>query len=169
MRREAGWLGIFAGPDQAARAIEALRAAGAKEVRAGMPAPFENVQHALGRGPSRLGFFTFGGAIVGAGLGYLFAGWTALDWPLDIGGRPAVAWVPYTVIAFECAILIGALTNLTAVLWSSAMARRRRPIPNRPELAGDRVGVFVPEPVGQIHCAELFRAAGALEVERVEG
>ncbi len=169
MRHEAGWLGIFATPDGAAQAIEALRAAGTKDVRAGMPAPFENVQHALGRGPSKLGFVTFTGAVTGACLGYLFSGWTALDWPLDIGGRPQVAWVPHTVIAFECAILIGALSNLLSVLWGAARARRRLAVPDRAELAKDRVGVFVPEPAALPNCGELLRAAGALEVEHVEG
>ncbi|HUB06856.1 MAG TPA: DUF3341 domain-containing protein [Myxococcales bacterium] len=168
MPREPGWLGLFAAPEQAARAIEALRAAGAEDVRAGMPAPYEDVQRALGRGPSKLGFVTFGGALLGACLGYLFAGWTALDWPLDIGGRPPVAWVPHTVIAFECAVLIGALTNLAAVLWSAARERGQRPLPPRPAFAGDRVGVFVPEaPVG-VDCDAVLRAAGAVEVERVQ-
>ena len=168
MRHEAGWLALFDSPSGAAKAIRSLRAQGCGDVRAAMPAPYPEVEHALGLGPSRLGWITFAGALTGAFLGYLFTAWTSLDWPIDIGGRPFVSFVPYTVIGFECTILFGALSNLTAVFVGSAVARRRRAVPLRPEFAHDRIGVFVPDgEAGSVPCESLCRQAGALEVSHV--
>lgn len=168
MRREGGWLGIFGTPGEAAKAIELLRGAGCQDVRAAMPTPYPEIERAFGRGHSGLGWVTFTGGITGACCGFLFASWTALDWPLNIGGRPPIALIPYTVIGFECAILFGALTNLTAVLISNFRARRTRAVPTRIEFAADRLGVFVPDhAVGGLSCEALLQQAGALEVEHV--
>src|SRR5262249_27392851 len=145
MRPDPGWLGVFRNPDDAARAVKSLRAAGCTDVRSAMPAPYGDVQGALGAGPSRIGWFTFLAALTGMLAWYAFASWTSLDWPLNIGGRPKVSLLPYTVIGFECTILFGGLGNLIALLILMARSRRVRPMPKRTEFSRDRVGVFVPD------------------------
>jgi len=166
--RETGWLGVFRTPEDATRAVKALRGAGFSDVRAAMPAPFGNVQRALGFGPSKIGWVTFIAALTGMFAGYVFASWASVDWPLNIGGRPKVSLLPYTVIGFECTILFGALGNLIALLILMARARVMRPMPKRPEFSEDRVGVFVPDLAerGQ-PCDAILRDAGAIEVDHV--
>ncbi len=169
-RREkgGGLLAVFDSPHDAARAIASLRQRGCDDVRAAMPAPYPEVERALGRSPSRIGWITFAGGLAGACFGYLFTSWTSVDWPLNIGGRPLVSLVPYTVIGFECMILFGALTNLTAVLIGAFWSRWRRGLPDRAEFAGNRIGVFVPAAqAGDAPCEALCREAGAVEVSHV--
>ena len=169
MPREVGWIGSFRHPEGAAAAIGALRAAGVKEIRAAMPAPFHEVDAALHRRPSRLGWITFVGGLTGALAGFWFTSWTSLDWPLNIAGKPFVSLVPYSVIAFECFVLFGALTNLGALAVLVVLGRRRA-MPHRPEFSRDRIGVIAweagcPDPK---RCSEILLGAGAEEVERVE-
>jgi hypothetical protein len=170
MPREPLLLATFRSPAEAAKAIGELRAAGCEGIRAVMPAPYESIAHALGRGPSRIGWITFAGSLIGAASGYALAIGTALDWPLIFSGKPVVSPVPYTVIAFESAVLIGALTNLCAVLVSVAWERRNR-LPHSERFSGDRVGVFLPLPstAETTRWSELLRREGAEKVEQIDG
>ena len=169
MPRSPGWLGVFRNPDDATRAVTSLRGAGCKDLRAAMPAPYGNVQKALGLGPSQIGWVTFIAALTGMFAGYLFASWTSVDWPLSIGGRPKVSLLPYTVIGFECTILFGGLGNLIALLILMARSRRARSMPMRPEFSEDKVGIFVPDRSAAkgVACDNLLLQAGAIEVEHV--
>ena len=88
MPLEGGWLGIFASPGGRGEGHRALKGAGCQDIRAAMPTPYPEIDAAFGRGPSQLGWLTFTGGITGALCGFLFSSWTALDWPLNIGGRP---------------------------------------------------------------------------------
>jgi hypothetical protein len=170
MPREPLLMVTFQSPGEAARAIHGLREAGCNGIRVVMPAPYESVAHALGHGPSKLGWFTFAGAMIGAASGYGLAIYTSLDWPLIFSGKPIVSPVPYTVIAFESAVLIGALVNLTAVLIGAAWARRHR-LPHTERFSNDRIGVFLPLPrAGDAgRWSELVRREGAEKVEQIDG
>jgi hypothetical protein len=170
MRREPMLMASFLSPGEAAQAIHGLRAAGCEGIRVVMPAPYESIAHALGRGPSPLGWFTFAGGLVGAASGYALAIYTSLDWPLIFSGKPIVSPVPYTVIAFESAVLIGALVNLAAVLIGAAWARRRR-LPHADRFSGDRIGLFVPLPkaADAKRWSDLLRHEGAEKVEQIDG
>jgi hypothetical protein len=160
-----GVLGTFAEPRAAAAAIRVLRAGGFEDVRAAMPAPYPSVVEAVGHPPSGLGWITFPGAILGLGCGVLLTVGTSLAWPLVTGGKPIVSWPPYVVIEFEVTVLIGALTNLAALLVG-ASRRRARAFPVRAAFHADRIGVFAAG--GDPDAAErLLRASGAEEVSRV--
>ncbi len=165
-----GLLATFQSPGAAARAIRELRGTGVQGIRAAMPAPYHEVEAALGNPPSQIGWWTLGGAIVGLASGYALTCWTSADWPLVIGGKPIVSPIPYTVIAFECMVLIGALVNLVAVLTSAFVGRRRARMPQRPAFSQNRIGVFVPCASGTAEgsCEMILRREGAEEVERAE-
>jgi molybdopterin-containing oxidoreductase family membrane subunit len=170
MPREPLLLASFQSPGSAARAIQGLRDAGCKGIRVVMPAHYESIAHALGHGPSPLGLFTFAGALLGTALGYALTIWTSLDWPMILSGKPIVSPVPYTVIAFESAVLIGALTNLAGVLVGAAWARRH-PLPHAERFSGHRIGVFVPlaDSGDAGRWSDLLKREGAEKVEQVDG
>ncbi len=166
MRHEAGVVGVFAEPAAAVAAIEALRSAGHRDLRAAMPALYEEIMHALGRPRSRLGIATMTGAVVGTATGFVLCITMSLSWSLITGGKPITALQPFVVIAFELSVLFGALVNLTALAIGVARGRRRRGVPPDARFTDDRIGVFVAD--GDPAAAEtLLQAAGALEVRRV--
>ncbi len=159
-------LALFSEPDQAARAIEALRAAGLEDVHAAMPAPFPGVLRALGQPRSRLGGGVFLGTVVGVASGYALCVATSLAWPLVTGGKPIVSWPAFTVIGFEAAVLIGGLTTHALLAFTTAASRlRERAALRDPRFSQDRIGVLAG---GDPALAErLLREHGAEEVRRV--
>jgi hypothetical protein len=164
MPAERGALGTFVEPGDAARAVEALRAAGFR-VDAAMPAPFPEVMRALGRRRSALGLVTFPGAIAGLLFGITLTVYTSLSWRLVTGGKPIVSIPPFLIVIFELTVLIGSLTNLVAVVVGSARGARRQAVVAAAGTAGDRIALFAAGDPAM--AARLLRESGAEEVHDV--
>ncbi len=167
MPPETGVLAVFADPTTAAEAVRRLRAGGAADIRLATPAPYPELIQALGRPRSKLDAVTLSAAALGAIAGFALCIGTALAWPLMTGGKPIVSIPPFVIIAFALSVLIGATTNLVAVILLARRGRRRRGAPRDARFSADRIGVFVVG--GNLASAEaILRAAGAEEVRRVE-
>jgi hypothetical protein len=164
MRAEAGVLATFADPADAARAIEALRARGIRDLHAAMPAPFPAVVRALRKPRSTIDYATLPGALLGLVCGILLTVLTSLAWPLTTGGKPIVAIPQFLVIFFEMTVLVGAITNLVAVTVRSFLGSGGR-FPPGLSFNGDLVGVFAAG--GGEEAERVLRGAGAQEVRRV--
>lgn len=164
MPREGGVLAVFADVSAAAGAVRALKAEGI-EVRAAMPAPFEEMQEALGKPISLIGLSTLTGAVAGGGFGLLLAAGGSWAWPIVVGGMPIVSFPAFLVIVFEVAVLFGALTNFVGLMSVAMLARLRRPVPFDRRFTRDRIGLFVPG--GAERSRVLLIAGGAEEVRDV--
>jgi hypothetical protein len=161
-----GVLGIFAGASEAANAVRALRARGHRKVFAVMAAPFPEVIDALGRPASPLGWATLVGAFAGASCGFALCISTAFAWPLLTSGKPIVSVPPFAIVAFELAVLFGALATIASVVIGAFVARRRPPIPYDPAFSADAVGVFAAGPA-EADLDALLTDAGAREIRHV--
>jgi hypothetical protein len=166
MLREPGAMGVFVEPEAAASAIRSLRAAGLVDVRAAMPAPYEQVIEALGMARSRLGIGVFLGVLAGVTCGLMLCILTSESWPLVTGGKPIVSIPAFIVIAFEASVLIGGTFTHALLAYTTATGRvRRSTFVHDPRFLSDRIGVFV---AGETALGEeLLRKAGAEEVRRV--
>lgn len=167
-RLDSGWLGVFDDPERATCAAIALREAGYRNVRATLPAPDGHLLDAIHPRPSRIGWLTLVAALTGTTCGYALTGWTSASWPLLVGGKPIVSWIPFTVIAFESTILIGGLTTFFGLLVLMARARHAHPAPREARFSKDQIAIFVGDDVAgpAQDCSEILRAAGAGEVRR---
>ncbi|MCB9537358.1 MAG: DUF3341 domain-containing protein [Myxococcales bacterium] len=124
-----GLLARFAGPDALAAALTALRDEGYARLDAYTPCPDEAVDAALGGPPSPLARFVLAGGLSGAGLAYLVLWWTqAVDYPLNIGGRPAHAPLAYVPLVFEGAVLCASLTAFVGFLLLCGLPRLWHPL-----------------------------------------
>ncbi len=166
MRREAGVLGTFARPGDAARAIRALKAKGHRDVLVAMPAPFPEVVAAVGKPRSFVDYITLPGALLGLCSGLLLTILTSLAWPLLTGGKPVVSLPPFVVITFELTVLIGSIANLVALTFGILGGGRSRHFPAHEKFNGDVIGVFAAG--GDPRSMEgILRESGAEEVSRV--
>ena len=165
MPRESGVLAVFADPVAAAHAVTAARAAGLRDVRAAMPAPFREVMEALEQPRSIIGVITLCGAVVGMCSGLWLTIGTSLALPISVGGKPVVALPAFLVIIFEFTVLIGGLTNFIGMLIGALVGRRKSWIPHDPRFLRDRIGVFLPGAAPSAHAFLL--KAGAEEVSDV--
>ncbi len=164
MATERGVVGSFASPEEAARAVTALKHAGFT-VHAAMPAPFPEVVAALGKPRSPIDYITLPGALLGLLAGVLLTVETSLAWKLVTGGKPIVSWPPFIIIIFEVTVLIGSLTNLVAVSVGTNRGGRPAAFPEHVRYNRDYVGVYAVG--GDPGTAErIVRESGAVEVAR---
>ena len=81
--------------------VESLKGAGFGDLEVYSPVPSHEIEHAVGKGPSRVRLWTLLGGLAGVCSGYLMTIWMAYDWPLVIGGKPFASIPAYTIIAFD--------------------------------------------------------------------
>lgn len=136
--------------DSTVEAIEGLRKAGFRDIRVNSPYPEHLIEAAMGYGQSPVRVFTLVGVLTGAATGFALTAWTSLDWPLIVGGKPQLGMPAYVVIAFELAMLFGALATVIGLLINARLPDTRSNIAYDPSFSADRFGVFVRVPVERV-------------------
>jgi len=92
------------------------------------PYAIHGLDEAMGIRRSRLALATFGGGLAGLlGAVALQVYCAVVDWPLDVGGKPANSALAFLPIAFEATILGAALATAAAFLWRTGLHPARRP------------------------------------------
>jgi hypothetical protein len=102
--------------------------------------------------------------LVGIGIGFFFAGGTALLYPLVTGGKAIVSIPVVAIISYETMMLLAVVLTFIAMV---VKIRRARPtIPPDPRI-GDAISIAVRLDDGarKEAIATLLREAGAIEVE----
>ena len=124
-----GWMAEFATADELLAAARRAREAGYCHAEAYSPFPIEGLAQALGFERSRVALFTFLGSL-GGGIGGFFLQWypAVIDYPVNIGGRPLDSWPMFVPVAFEMAILGGALAAVGSMLAGCGLPRLRHPV-----------------------------------------
>ena len=149
-KRRSGHLGFFAlfeHLDTTVDACKALRAAGYRGFRAYAPLPeHELLEEGLALKHSPVRVFTLVGGLTGAATGFAFTSWTSMDWPLVTGGKPILSMPAYVVIAFELAILFGALSTVIGLFINAGLPNLRRMVAYHPECSNGSFGVYVTAP-----------------------
>jgi hypothetical protein len=124
-----GVLGIFRTADAAANAAAHLRRSGIEAFDAYTPYPVESLDRI--RRPGRklmLPAIMFAAAVFGAGYGYWIQYWDeALDYPLNVGGRPYHSWPAFIVSAFEFMLLVTVAAGFFAMLAASRLPKLYHP------------------------------------------
>lgn len=161
-----GVLAAYRHIDAAIEAIGSLKELGYRDFSVYSPIPSHELADAIGHKVSPVRLWTLLGGLAGCAAGYAMTLWMSYDWPLVVGGKPVGSEIPYTVIAFELTILIGALCTVAGVVFHIIWSRRAAPFD--PRFSNDHIGIFVPCPTERRSAVEqLLRSSGAEEV-RVE-
>ena len=129
--------------DSTVDAIEGLKKAGFKDVKAYAPYPDHHIEHALGYDQSPVRVWTLVGGLTGAATGLAFTTWTSMDWPLVVGGKPIVSIPPYIIIVFELMVLFGALSTVIGLFVLSRLPNLKPAVVYDPEFSAGRFGVYV--------------------------
>lgn len=156
-------------------AAKALRGAGAQGLDAytpfGLPALEEQLE--LPR-PFWLPVLVLGGALLSGSAAFLLMWWTAaIDYPLNVGGRPLNSIPTDIPIVFESSILGAALTGFALTLLLSGMPRlhhRLETLPGFVRTSDDRywLGASSSNADEREQLVALLRRAGALHVHDAE-
>jgi hypothetical protein len=110
-------------------AARAAREAGYTVLDAYTPYPVEGLAAALGHPRNRVPFIVFVGGLVGAAVGFLMMYWTmAVDYPINVGGRPFNSWPVWIPITFELMILLASFGAFFGTLFLNGLPRLHHPV-----------------------------------------
>jgi Protein of unknown function (DUF3341) len=126
-----GMIGVFDTPEAVKDAARQLRSLGFRAVEAYTPYPVEGLDQVLspGRQLLFLPLVMFAAAVAGAAWGYFVQYWDeALDYPINVGGRPHNSWPAFIVGTFEFMLLVTVAAGLFALLASCRLPRLYHPI-----------------------------------------
>src|SRR2546427_8356030 len=131
-----GVLAEFDTPDELLAATRRAHEAGYRQMDAYTPFPIEGLAEALGFHRPRLPLIVLLGGIVGGVGGYLMQYWiAAIDYPLNIGGRPLHSWPAFIPVTFELTILGAALAAVLGMLVLNGLPMPYHPLFHVPRFA----------------------------------
>ncbi len=120
-----GLMAEFDNPTALVHAAERARLAGYRRMDAYSPIPIEELSEALGLRRTRLPLLVLLGGIAGCLGGYGLQYWVAaIEYPMNVAGRPFNSWPQFIPITFETTVLGAALTCFFA-MWPSTSCRSR--------------------------------------------
>jgi hypothetical protein len=117
-------------------AATAARKAGYTRVDAYSPFPIHGLAEAIGFRERLIPKFVFVAGATGGTLAFSFQYWvSAIDYPLNIGGRPYFSWVSFIPVSFELTILFAAFTAVISMLALNGLPQPYHPVFNNPAFA----------------------------------
>ncbi len=125
-----GIVAVFDSPEAVRGAAEHVRRSGFRAFEAYTPYPVEGLDQAVHPGRRTfLPILMFAGAVLGAAYGYWIQYWDeALNYPLNVGGRPYNSWPAFIVSAFEFMLLIAITAGFFGMLAASRLPRLYHPL-----------------------------------------
>ncbi len=124
-----GVLAEFRHPGALLEAARSVREAGFKRFDVHSPFPIHGMDRAMGLGNSLVGWLTVGGGIAGMALGVWLQWWTsAVDYPINISGKPFFAIEPSIPVIFELTILLAALSTVIGMFALNGLPRPYNPL-----------------------------------------
>ncbi|MEK7703961.1 MAG: DUF3341 domain-containing protein [Myxococcota bacterium] len=170
-----GIVAEFDSPQAIFHACEETREAGYRKWDAYTPFPVHGLERAMGLRASRVPWWTFILALTGLAAGLLLEWWTsAVDYPVVIAGKPYFSLPAFVPVAFELAILFGALGTFFGMLFYNRLPEHYHPIffaERFVRVSDDRFFVAVEAADPKFDAAatmRFFRELGAMSVELVE-
>ncbi|PIP35047.1 MAG: hypothetical protein COX20_13655 [Desulfobacterales bacterium CG23_combo_of_CG06-09_8_20_14_all_52_9] len=109
-------MGIFSDEETTLSAVRALKETPWSIENVMSPIPSREIADELSTKPSRVGYFTLAGGIIGFFTGFALSAYTALQWQLVVSGKPIVALVPFFIVGFEFTILFAVFGNVVGLI-----------------------------------------------------
>lgn len=161
-------IGSFADPDELMDGIDKLQANNVSIYDCFTPMPIHGIEAKLGVKPSRLPIAAFCFGLLGGTLGFSLLYYTMFyDWPMNIGGKPALPLPDFVPVTFECTILITALGMVATFFYRNHLFPGRAPRVMDLRATDDRFIIAVDAHENEDHAKieTLLKEAGAVEVK----
>ena len=161
-------LGLFGDESGLIGAIKEGREWRLRIVEVYAPYAVHGLDRVLGLKRSRLSLVCLIAGALGAALKLWFEIWTAaIDWPVDVGGKPWNSLPAFVPITFEVMVLFAGLGTVGAFLLVSRLRPGKQPKLIDPRITNDRFALLIEETdaafdVGRVRA--LLERHGAVEV-----
>lgn len=165
-----GVVAFFADDKTLLEAAKKTHAAGYRKFDSLSPFPIHGMDDAIGLKRSPVPWFTFVFGSLGCATGVWFQWWTsAVDWPLNVGGKPLFSLPAFVPVIFELTILFGALFSVAGMLMLCGLPKVNPPVID-PDITSHKFALFVPENdsgYNETQTQEFMKSIGATEVRKV--
>ena len=162
----------FAGEEDLLEATRAAREQGLNIIDVYTPYAVHGLDKALGLRPSRLSRVCLVCGILGAFFAMWFQYWsTAVDWPINVGGRPWNSWPAFIPVTFELMVLFAGLGVVFAFFVVSKLFPGKRAVLPAPGITSNRFLLVLEENSAAFDggaVRRLFQDFHALEMEERE-
>jgi hypothetical protein len=171
MGYKSGMAAIFLTEEQVLKAAKKTREMGYRKFDAVSPYPIHGMEEACGIERSWIPYVTFIMAWVGGGSGLLFTWWTsAVNWPINVGGKPMFSLPAFIPIIFELTVLFAALASVAALFYACGIPKIDPPVIDK-DLTSHKFAIFIPSDDSgyeEKKIEDMFRSLGAAEIKRTE-
>jgi Protein of unknown function (DUF3341) len=131
-----GLMAEFDDPHTLVEAAESAKQAGYRMMDAYSPFPIEGLDEAIGFHKSRISLVVLLGGLVGLFGGIGLQVWcAAIDYPINVGGRPFISLPSFVPITFECTVLVASLSAAFGMLILNGLPMMYHPVFNVPRFA----------------------------------
>ena len=165
-----GIAGIFLQEHTVLLAAKKVRESGFIKFDAITPYPVHGMEEACGIKRSTIPYVAFAAGCVGLLAAIALTYYTAaVDWPLNIGGKPMFSLPAFIPIMFELTVLFAALTSVGTLFVFCGMPKVDPPVIDK-DLTCHKFAIFIPEnDVGYNtdRVEKLLKDLGADEVKKV--
>ncbi len=124
-----GLLAEFPNPGALVSAARKVYSSGYRHFDTHSPFPIHGMDRAMGLGQAKIGYIALFGGVTGLGLATWLQWWTsAIDYPINISGKPFFAIEPSIPIMFELTVLFSALSAAGGMLALNGLPRPYNPL-----------------------------------------
>ena len=170
-----GVMAEFENPTDLVAAARKVYSLGYRRINGYSPYPIEELSEAIGFTHTKLPLIVFIGGLLG-GLGGFFMQYyiAAMDYPINVGGKPTNSWPAFIPITFEMTVLCAAFAAVLGMLMLNKLPQPYHPVFNVPNFAmatRDRffLAVEANDPkFDHAKVVDLLKSLGAQEVTDVE-
>lgn len=163
------FIGMFDNEHDTLAAIRASRRRGFKIVDVHGPYAVHGLEDAMGLQPSRLPWVVFAMGLAAAALKVWFEFWTtAVDWPVNVGGKPFNSLPAFVPVTFEVMVLGAGVTAVLAFLIVCRLFPGKRAALPVDGVTDDRFAVILEETDSTFDAADaarMFRDHHAVGIE----
>ncbi|MGE5085577.1 MAG: DUF3341 domain-containing protein [Bacillota bacterium] len=166
-----GIAGIWDNEAGILKAARKTRESGFTKFEAISAYPIHGMEEACGIKRSWIPYVTFVAGCTGLLSGLALTYWTsAVNWAVNIGGKPFFSLPAFVPIMFELTILFAALSSVGALFYACKIPRMDPPVID-PDLSSHKFAIFVPfndTGYDEAKLETMFKELGAIEVKKTE-
>ena len=131
------------------------------------PFPIHGMDDALGIKPSIVPWATLIGGLTGFATAVFLQVWTsAIDWPINVGGKPMISGPAFIPICFELTVLLGGLSTAGFMFFLNGLPTSK-PNPFDPRISDDRFALYIPFSGQKVSSADVQGFLNGLHAEKV--
>ena len=161
-------MGVFTREADILEATAVCRKRGYEIVDVYAPYPVHGLDRAMGLRPSRITWACFVLGMTGAAAMLWFQVWaSAVDWPVNIGGKPLNSLPAFVPVAFETAVLMAGLGTVAVLLVLARLFPWSKPRLAHPRVTDDHFVLAIRQTDADLDpgmAERLLRQHGAIEV-----